>query len=52
MSVSHVASSSRALYFVAATVQKSHSKFVWTASMRVLALHNMRVCDVRLCYDT
>ena len=23
----------------------SHSKFVWTASMRVLALH-MRVCDV------
>ena len=34
--VSHRVSSSRALYFVAATVQKeSHSKFVWTTSMRV-----------------
>ena len=42
----HSPSSSQALYFVAATVQQqSHNKFVWTTSMRVLALH-MRVCDV------
>ena len=36
---------SSSLYFVATTVQQSYSMFVWTASMRVLALH-MRVCDV------
>ena len=43
LSVSHRASSSRGLYFVAATVQqRSHSKFMWTTSMLVLAMH-MRV---------
>ena len=46
-SVSHRGSSSRALYFVAATVQlQSHSKFVWTTSIHVLAMH------LRVCYDT
>ena len=40
MSVSHRASSARDLYFVAATVQQQlHSKFVWTTSMPMLALH-------------
>ena len=40
MSVSHRASSARYLYFVAATVQQQlHSKFVWTTSMPMLALH-------------
>ena len=44
--VSHRAPGSRALYFVAATVQQqSHNKFAWTTSMRVLALH-MRVYAV------
>ena len=52
MPVLHRASSSRALYFVAATVQQqSHSKFVWTTSVRMLALHlYARVMCV--CYDT
>ena len=43
--VSHRASSSRAPHFVAATVQQqSHSKMVWTTSIRVLA--RVCVCDV------
>ena len=47
LSVSHRASSSQALYFVAVTVQQqSNSKLVWTTSMRVLALH------MRVLYDT
>ena len=45
-SVSHRASSSRA-YFVVATVQKqSHNKFVWTASIRMLALHTLYIYAV------
>ena len=42
--VSHRASSSRAPHFVAATVQQSHSKMVWTTSIRVLT--RVCVCDV------
>ena len=43
--VSHRASSSQALYLMAATVQQqSHSKFVWTTYMLLVALY-MRVCD-------
>ena len=45
MSVSRRASSSRDLYIVAASVQQqSHSKFVWTTYMLLVALY-MRVCD-------
>ena len=52
ISVSHHASSSRALYFVAATVQQQpHNKFVRINAMRVLALH-MRLCVICVCYDT
>ena len=43
-SVSHRPSNSQALYFVTATVQQqSHSKFVWTSSMRVLCVYAMCV---------
>ena len=48
-SSSHRASSSQALYYVAATVQQqSHSKFASITSTRVLALH----MAVIACHDT
>ena len=41
----------QALYYVAATVQQqSHSKSVWTTSMRVLAFR-MYACVMFVCYD-
>ena len=48
MSASHRASSSQALYYVAATVQQKTvaPRFAWTTSMRLLTLHTcMRLCD-------
>ena len=48
-SVFHRASSSQGLYYVAATVQQQpRSKFVWTTSMRMLAL-NIDACVMDVC---